>query len=202
MTNLMIRKLEEIEIVPTDKVIRSADYQVTVETGKALDAIEEEAKRLYEQVREQAQAKGEEQAQQIQNKQLLDTTAGIIKHLETVEQKLVDVVTETVKKMVGDTENIQLVSGMIQKALQHVRNEEHITLRVSPDQVKEIQEQLKEITKNYTNIGQIEVVATPKLAAGTCRLETNVGTVETRLEGQIATVKKAFEEAFSAPGKQ
>lgn len=197
MTRIAIRKLDETSISPMDKVIRSANYQLILECEEAITAVKQEAESLYQKTREEARRVGECQGKEQAAEQLLKTTAGINEYLVGVEQKLVALVVDAVKKIIGDCDAVEAVSGMVGRALYHVRNENSITLQVSPSQAEGIRERLGSVTTNYRNMGVVDVVAAPVMADGTCRLETTAGTIDTSLDRQIELLEKALRENLS-----
>ncbi len=197
MTRVAIRKLDEISVSPESKVIRSADYQLILECEDAIAAIKQEAESLYQTTREEARKVGECQGREQAAEQLLKTTVETNEYLVGVEQKLATIVVDAVKKIIGDCNAIESVSGMVGKALYHVRNENRITLQVSPGQADGIRERLGAVTTNYRNMGVIDVVATPAMADGSCSLETAAGTIDTNLDDQIELLGKTLRESLS-----
>ncbi len=197
MTRLAIRKLDETPISPVAKVIRSADYQHMLECEDAIAAVKQEAESLYQKTHEQARRVGECQGKEQAAEQLLKTTVEINEYLLGVEQKLATLVVDVVKKIIGDCDAIEVVSGMVGRALYHVRNESRITLQVSPSQAEGIRERLGAVTANYRNMGVVDVVAAPAMVDGSCRVETTAGTIDTSLERQIDLLEKALRESIS-----
>ena len=197
MTRVAIRKLGEIPVSPIGKVIRSADYQLILECEESIAAVKQEAEILYQKTCTEARSVGESQGQEQAAEQLLKTTLGINEYLVAIEQKLATIIVDTVKKIIGDCDAIEAVSGMVGRALYHVRNENRITLQVSPGQSDGIRERLGAVTTNYRNMGVVDVVAAPVIADGACRLETAAGTIDTSLDRQIELLEKALWESLN-----
>lgn len=197
MTRVAIRKLDQTPVSPVGKVIRSADYQLILECEEAITAVKQEAESLYQKTREEARRAGECQGREEAAEQLLKTTVEINEYLVGVEQKLAAIVVDAVKKIIGDCDTVEAVSGMVGRALYHVRNENRITLQVSPGQAEGVRERLGAVTTNYRNMGVVDVVAAPAMADGACRLETAAGTIDTSLERQIELLEKVLRENLS-----
>ena len=208
MTRLAIRKLSEVPVSPVGKVIRSADYQLVLECEESIAAVEQEAEKLYQKAHAEAEilyqktcaearSAGESQGQEQATEQLLKTTLGINEYLVAIEQKLATIIVDAVKKIIGDCDAVEAVSGMTGRALYHVRNENRITLQVSPSQSEGIRERLCAVTTNYRNMGVVDVVATPAIVDGACRLETTAGTIDTSIDRQIELLEKALWESLN-----
>ena len=196
MTRLAIRKLDETSVSAVGKVIRSADYQLMLECDEAIAAVKKEAESLYQKTREEARRAGECQGREQAAEQLLKTTADIDEYLAGVERKLAAIVVDAVKKIIGDCDTLEAVSGMVVRALYHVRSENRISLQVSPEQADGIRERLAAMTTNYRNMGVVDVVAASAMADGACRLETAAGTIDTSLDRQIELLEKALGESL------
>ncbi len=199
MARWAIRKLEQISISPLSKIIKAEDYQRMVEGKQMIAEIKQQAKALYRQEKDAAYRAAKAQARQLTGKQMLDMASASIEYLSQVEQRLTKIVVESVERIIGDWEETDAAVRMVKNALHQVRNESRVTLRVSPDQAPTMKRQIEAITAAYPNIEFVDVVADQAIDAGACRLETPLGSIDTSVNSQIETLKKALAENFTGP---
>ena len=197
MVHFAIKKLEQMVISPVDKVVKAEDYQCIIESQQAITEIQEQAQRLYQQKKDEAYKAGESEAQKLISEQMLNSVAAAVEYLSEVEGKLVSLVIESVKKIIGNLHETDATVGLIKSALYRVRNESRVTLCVSSTQVQAVNRRIEEITADYPNIDFVDVVPDQALSSGACRVETELGSVDTSLDLQIDLLEKALSKNFN-----
>ena len=184
-------------ISPVEKVVKAEDYQCIIESQQAITAIQEQAQRLYQQKKDEAYKAGEREAQKLVSEKMLNFVAATVAYLSEAEGKLVSLVIASVKKIIGNLGETEATVGLIKSALYRVRNESRVTLRVSSPQVQAVNLRVEEITADYPNIDFVEVVPDQALSGCACRVETELGSVETSLDVQIDLLEQALSKNFN-----
>ena len=90
--------------------------------------------------------------------------------------------------------------SVVRNALSVVRKQQQVTVRVHPNQVKSVQENLNRIMAPYPNIKFMDVVPDLRLATGDCILESEIGMVEASVESQLEIIRKALTKSFKRRG--
>ena len=196
MALLAIRKLGRMTAAPTEKVISAEDYQRLLDSKQAIVRIEEEARVLYEETREEARRTADAEAEKTAGERMLRTSHAVVDYLSRVENKLIAIVTESVKKIIGDVDGIEAASGLVRNALHAMRNESRVTLYVAPAQADGIGKRLDSIMADYPNIGYADLVADPAVASGACRVESQVGTVNLSIDQAVALLEHTLGSKF------
>lgn len=86
---------------------------------------------------------------------------------------------------------------MVKNALQHVRNEKQVTIRIPPSQFKMVKARLNEILAEYKGVGFIDLVSDERLSTGDCIMESDIGVVDASVDLQIKALQKRFERINS-----
>ena len=127
---------------------------------------------------------------------MIDTIGKTIDYFEGVEQALVDVVIVAMKKILVSYEDTKLVKQIVKSALQVVRNQKHITLRVHPDVKDIVQDNLGEIASSSPTIGIIEVVGDTRVDRDGCIVDCDMGIVEASLSSQLKILEEAMHSSL------
>ncbi len=83
------------------------------------------------------------------------------------------------------------IVDIVNSALQYARQQENLVVRVNPAEIAVVQEHLEQL-KSYTRSKFIDVTADPRVGIGGCLIESEVGTVDARLETQFRVLKKVL----------
>ena len=193
--------MKKTAIAPETRVLKACDYQVFEQAQQVLTDAEQKAREIVlsaEQEYEIQKALGHQQgldnANQELAEQMMDTVGRTVDYFAQVEQRVAEVVMTSVRKILGEFDDQELTSQVVRNALNVVRSQQQVTLRVSPAQEQNVRQRLAEIMQGYSGIGYVEVVADHRLEVGGCVLETEVGVVDASLSVQL----QALENALSA----
>jgi type III secretion protein L len=63
---------------------------------------------------------------------------------------------------------------------------------VAPDKVDLLKQSTDELLASYPGIGYVDIVGDGRLSGDACIVETEIGTVEASMDGQIAALGRAF----------
>ncbi len=90
---------------------------------------------------------------------------------------------------------------IISTALQNARQQEKLTVRVNPKDLPAIEKE----AENFASGGRIrfiDFVADPRVASSGCMIESEVGTIDARLETQLRVLERALLSQSEGEGAQ
>jgi type III secretion protein L len=188
-----------LRLAPGTQVVRRADWLVWRAAAQAVEAAREEAAAIAAGARAafdaecaRGLAQGREQARLEQAEQMIDQVGRTVDYYGRVEERLVALVMQAVQRIVHDFSDRERVLAVVQGALAVVRNQKQVTLRVAPSEVPTVKAALNELLAAYPGIGFLDIAADARLAAGACIVESDIGTVEASVQGQLEAMRKAF----------
>ena len=196
-------------VAPSDgKVLKSEDYAQWIEANQLIANAEaraqqilSDAKARYESEKKRGYQDGVAEGQKAQAEKMMDAMMESVNYFSKVENSLVDIVMSAVRKILSDFGDVELTQGVVKQALAKVRNESKISLHVSPEQADQVRTRLKEITADYTNIGFIDVVPDSQVPNTACKIETEMGSVDTNIEAQLEILRTALMNNFDTSAK-
>ena len=183
-------KADEVAVVAkAEEIVNAAEAEASRIAEDAKSAYEAERKRGYED----GLAEGRKQIL-TQKLEMLDES---IAYMERVEGELSDIVVKALRKFVCDIGDRELVVQIVRKSLDAIiRNQSAVTLRVAPEMVATVKERLGEILAEFPSVLRADVKENPHLKGAACVVETEVGSVEASVEGQLEAIEKSMEKSF------
>ena len=127
-----------------------------------------------------------------QSEQMLKMVDRTINYLAEVENTMADILMSAMKKIIAGFDNKELVVGLIKSALQHVRKEHEVAVRVPPSQYAYVQTQIAEILSAHKGVGFINPVSDPRLVEGDCILESKIGVIDASIDIQMEALMRRF----------
>lgn len=91
-------------------------------------------------------------------------------------------------------ENPTVVLPIVKAALEKVRDQEHIVVRVSPDDYDLVVQAKRDLQMMIGRENALSVVNDHTVSPGGCMIDTPYGTVDASIDTQFEAIKKAFEE--------
>ena len=156
-------KLRDQTVIDSEETIKKAFEKGTE------DALLEFQKNLFE-IRE------------IRERVLRETEKDVLRLSVRLAEKIVG------KTLSGDKKAIQ---DIVTTALQNARQKERITIRVNPAELQLVQKE-EEALQTSAQAKYLDVVADPRVEKGGCLIESEVGTVDARLETQFRVLERAL----------
>ncbi|WP_257279837.1 MULTISPECIES: HrpE/YscL family type III secretion apparatus protein [unclassified Endozoicomonas] len=194
----------QLTIDPSAKVLKTQDYADYLESKdiikKARDharEILEQSRQAYEKEKQRGFEEGLAESKVDQAEQMLKVVSRTINYLSEVEKALADILMSGIKKIIGEYDQEELAVSLVKNALQHVRNEKQVTIRIPPSQFKMVKARLNEILAEYKGVGFINLVSDQRLSTGDCIMESDVGVVDASVDLQIKALQKRFERINS-----
>ncbi len=184
------------------RVLKASEASLLLEAQTLLDAAREraaemdrEAQAAYERRREEGYRDGQEEGRLEHAEKVLETVLSSVEYIEGIESTLVRVVSEAIRKVIGEVDENERIVRIVRNALTTVRNQQRVLIRVAPADEKPVREALAAmLTAVPGPTSFVDVVGDARLERGACLLESELGVVDASLETQL----KALENAFRA----
>lgn len=184
------------------RVLKASEASLLLEAQALLDAAREraaemdrEAQAAYERRREEGYRDGREEGRLEHAEKVLETVLSSVEYIEGIESTLVRVVSEAIRKVIGEVDENERIVRIVRNALTTVRNQQRVLIRVAPADEKPVREALAAmLTAVPGSTSFVDVVGDARLERGACLLESELGVVDASLETQL----KALENAFRA----
>ena len=184
---------------PAPKLVKRESFAALNEAAAILESAHAQAARILasaEHEREQitAQARRDGEAEGL--RRYLDAIAGVSARLDEFYQKaepeLVKLATGVARKIVSAELASQpsTIVQMVRQALTGVRQARRVVILSHPSHIEALREHTRELDLSSTC--EIQVMADASLTPGSCRIETELGLVDARLETQLEVIEKAL----------
>ena len=145
------------------EIIAAAEADAARIREDAKAAFEEEKKRGYEK----GIADGKMEIAMLKIEQVDSSVA----FMESVEQKMADVVMKALKSFVVEVGDRELVMQIVRKTMNAViRTQRQVVLKVSPEMVETVRARIAELRVAYPTIESFDVVEDPRLKGAACVL--------------------------------
>jgi type III secretion protein L len=179
------------------KAGEAADYLTALELLAELKTRGEESNRaaeeIYQKRREEGYQEGLEAGREEYADKIMDTVLSSVEYLENLEERLVKLVGEVTRKLLGEMDSRELIVRLVRQALTTVRAERKVLIRVAAREEAAVRDGLAGLLKRPDGGSDfLELVADPDLPPGSCLLESEMGVVEASLETQLRNLEKAL----------
>ena len=198
---LLINK-PELTLVSDRRVVKATDV-ATVRTAAEIIAaaeadaarIREEAKAAFEEERKKGYAKGIADGKMEIAMLKLEQVDSSVAFMESVEQKMAEVVMKALKSFVVEVGDKELVFQIVRKTMNAViRTQRQVVLKVSPEMVETVRARIAEFRVAYPTVESFDVVEDPRLKGSACVLETEAGVADASVDTQLAAIEKSLQK--------
>ena len=198
---LLINK-ENFKLQTERRVVKAADAATVRSAAEIVAAAEAEAARLREDAKaafEEERRKGYEKGLQdgkleisMQKLELVDSSVAF---MESVEQKMAEVVMKALRAFVVEVGDEEMVVQIVRKTMNAViRTQRQVTLKVAPEMVEAVRSRVAEFRVAYPTVDTLDVVEDPRLKGAACILETEAGVADASVETQLAAIEKSLKK--------
>ncbi len=194
MTRFVVRKLEDCGVSPLGNLIKADVHHLFAEADELFAQVEEQGRQACEEAREQGRRDGEAEGRKAGAALLADTATEARGYWRTAETRLVAIVMESVRRIIGEFDDAELTAGILRRLLREAEDEGRIRIRVSPGESQFIQDSVREMQRGERATDSLEVIADSDIPGGACRMETEVGFVETSVAAQLDVLQAALEK--------
>jgi flagellar assembly protein FliH len=149
-----------------------------------------ERETLFGESRERGYAEGIDKW----NDALVEARSARTHYLAKNETVLVQLAMAVARKIVGDTASIDpgAVLYSAREAIRSAHGEQKITLRVRPEDESIMRQQVVELKRSNSDIGEIQVVADQSITLGGCIVESPLGTIDAQFSTQLQSLERAL----------
>ena len=195
MTRFAIRKLEDLGVSPLGNLIKADVHHVVAEGSQVLAEAAEQSRRAYAAAVERGRQAGEAQGREASAALMAEAAAGARDFWRRSERRLADIVIEAVRRIIGEFDDAEAVAGVVRQLLEQAADEGRIRVRVAPGQIGTIRGQVRALPGGGSDA--VEIIADAGVAAGACRMETEIGFVETSVEAQLEALRAAVAKSLA-----
>lgn len=192
LTSLLPQITEKMSLLKADffsSLIPSSDLSVSVD--KRISELKIHSKEVYEQRGEDGYEDGKNEGLRENKEHVLETVLLSVEFIEAIEDDLVHIVMNTVKKVINEMDPAERIVRIVRRALNNTKSQKDLVIRVSiADETA--------ITKNFSNTlkstkgGFLNIVVDARLEQGSCLIETEYGVVDASLNVQLKALESAF----------
>jgi type III secretion protein L len=196
-----------LNLDPSRKVLKAKDYLAYGNAKALLEQAQQDAETMRTQTQEAFEAEkqrgyqqGLEQGKLEIAEQMIDTVSNTLEYLASIEKQVAQIVIQVLRKVLGEFDDAELTLRVVDNALNAVRNQKEITLRVAPEQVEAINRKIHTLLGNYQSIAFVKVTGDRRLSRGGCILETEIGVVDASIDVQLQALERSLAKCFSKNG--
>ena len=180
--------------------VRAAEEIVAAAEAEAA-RIREEAKAAFEAEKKRGYDEGLQNGKMEIAMQKLEQVDASVAFMESVEQKMANVVMKALRSFVVEVGDKDLVVQIVRKTMNAViRTQRQVVLKVPPDLVETVRDRIAELRVTYPTIESFDVVEDPRLKGAACVLETEAGVADASVETQLAAIEKSLKKHMSGSG--
>lgn len=198
MTRVIIRKLEAKGAAPLGNLIKADALQAVVDADRVVVAAEAEARRACEAAAARGREAGAAEAREARTALLAQTADEVRGYLRGAEGSLAAIVVEAVRRVVGSFDDEELAGRVVGELLREAAGAGQVRLRVSPGDLHTVRARISAIKADLPEIESVEVDADSAVAAGGCRMETDLGFLATSLGERLEAVRAAVVDGTGA----
>ena len=180
------------------KIVKAAELGQLYEASALLDAarqkaadMERAALEAYEEKKREGYADGLEEGKLEHAEKMMETIISSVEFIEGIERTLVNVVNQSIRKIIGEMEDKERIVAIVRNALSVVRGQQKVTVRVAPADEAAVLEAMAGMTAGGGN-SFMTVIADARLERDSCILESELGVVDASLSTQLKALENAF----------
>lgn len=192
-----------VSVVPTARILKREEHAFLLEGQRILEAarheadlIRQEAQQEYERKRQEGFQKGQEEGKAEISERIVETLGQSAAYFSKVEDAMVDMVVRSIRNVLGEMNQREIVERVVHRALESTRNESHVTVRVSPSQAEWLKTRVNSILQSFPKVQFLNIQPDNRLPEDGCVLETEIGVVDATLETQLKAIEKALIRAM------
>ncbi len=185
---------------PNRKVLKNQIVSARAEAARILEEAEDFAAEIRAQAQKDAEnllaeayLSGTEKAVAEFEKNLLDVREIRERVWRETEQDLLRLAIRLTEKILGREIKTDktAVADVVATALQNARQQEKLTVRVNPADLPVVEKEVENLTRTG-RVRFMDFVADPRVSEGGCLIESEVGTIDARLETQLRVLERAL----------
>ncbi|MBQ5728141.1 MAG: HrpE/YscL family type III secretion apparatus protein [Mailhella sp.] len=190
---------DSIQPAAGTRLIKSAELGQLFEASALLEAAREKAASMekaaleaYEEKRQEGYRDGLEEGKLEHAEKMMETIISSVEFIEGIESTLVNVVTQSIRKIIGEMGDRERIVAIVRNALNVVRGQQKVTVRVSPADEEAVLQAMAAMTSSASGSSFLTVIADVRLEKDSCILESELGVVDASLSTQLKALENAF----------
>ncbi|MCR5084576.1 MAG: HrpE/YscL family type III secretion apparatus protein [Succinivibrionaceae bacterium] len=196
---------EGFSLSPGRRVIPAGDYadflnaeDMLAQVRSAVEKAKAQAEQVYRKRYDEGYQDGLEAGKAEYAEKMIDMVMTSVDSIESLEGQLVDVVTESVTKILGEFDPQDRVRRTVRQALNSVRGSKTVTIRVCAQEEPLARNALGSFLGVAESSGYVDLRIDANLRPGDCVLETEMGVVDSSIESQLRILREALERHLVA----
>ena len=195
----------QARFAPGSRVLRRADIAALADAEALLaaaraqaDAIVAGAEAAFDAERQRGFEEGLAEVRMEQAEKMIETVGRTVDYFAKVETDMVALVMGALRRIIEGFDDTERVLIAVRNALSVVRNQKQMTLRLHPQQVDMVRGRVNDLLAAYPGVGYLDIVPDGRLAIDACILESEIGLVESSVDGQIQALQNAFRKVLGS----
>lgn len=191
------------DVLVQGAILKAGDYAAALDAQGIIARAEEEARLIREAAQRDAAAEkergyrdGVEQGKEEIAERVVTTAGQSTVYFSKLEEALVDVVIKSTRRVIGEVAERERVERIVREALELLRNQNRVSIKVPPAQREWLQGRVTELLAAFPRVQFLEVHADSRLPADGCILETEHGVIDATVETQLRAIEKALIKAI------
>ena len=173
------------------KSILNESRKEASEIRKRAHEILEEAKLVREEERKRGYEEGHEEGLAEWSQKILEAGSAYEKILKDAEPQMIQMIMNIAEKVIGRAVEQGAILDVIRKAVSEATGKK-ITVRVHPSDLVFVKKREKEMMNIVDQNESLTFREDESVSVGGCIVETELGTVDARLELQLTAIRKVF----------
>ncbi len=186
------------------KIIKAEDYRLWLDARQLLNEVTARQRQaqatqeaVYEQQRQAGYEAGLSQAKAQEAELIFSATAQVIEYISSIEQTLVSIVMTTLRRVLDDYDDAELVTRLIKNGLQQFREQANVKIQIPASaEASQLRAKLQEAMQS-AGLPRAEIIENAALSGTGCRLESDMGSVEANLDTFLQAIEAALAEHFA-----
>ena len=191
---------DSIQPAAGTKIIKSAELGQLFEASALLEATRKKAAEMeraaleaYEEKRLEGYRDGLEEGKLEHAEKMMETILSSVEFIEGIEKTLVKVVNQSLRKIIGEMDDSERIVAIVRNALNVVRGQQKVTVRVSPADEEAVLKAMAAMTSGSSGSSFLTVISDVRLEKDSCILESELGVVDASLSTQLRALENAFQ---------
>lgn len=179
---------------PSQVVLKAEDARAWFEGHDILAEAKAEARAILERAEEEvakAREKGRNEGANLACRMLVETGMKVDRYMAGLESDIADLVTQLVRQILDEFDEVDRLERMVRKALTAFRNEQCVTLSVPAAEAESIEQALSRETHPA-----VKVEADERLSKGQATLSSPVAVMDISLDGQLKQIEKVLSQGI------
>lgn len=202
---MLLLKKKTFEVESASPVVKAEDAAAIVSAETIIATAEEEARQVaaaaraaYESEKQRGYEDGLAAGRAEILKKKLDLVEESVAYMQKVEVAISELVIKAMKKCLTEIGDREVVCQMVKKSMRAiVQSQRKITVKVAPSMVETVKAWSQTVLSEFPGLDFVDVVEDPRLAETACVVDTEAGSVEASVDGQIKALTESFRLHFT-----